>query len=374
MQRGATRPAQRTAKKVLVIGGAGYVGSVLVEELLTRGYAVKVFDRFLYGEHGLRDVRDRLEVVRGDMRAIDPVLFEGVAAVVNLGGLSNDPTAEFNPEANYETNTVATEHSARQAKAAGVERYVFASSCSIYDQGVEDPDADVVLDEEAPVRPRAAYSSSKFEGEQRLLPLADAGFCPVVLRKGTVYGWSPRMRFDLVVNTFVKDALARGRITIHYGGEMWRPLVDVRDAARAYLACLEAEPDKVRGQIFNVIFRNLRISELALRVQRALAEHGVAVQIDSDYGYTGVRSYRVSARKIAAVLDFRPLVTVEESVSNAVARLRGLPLAELEHPRHYNIRWLKILEEAAGVLGAHDALWGVTPADGSVARPLRTVR
>ena len=199
-------------------------------------------------------------------------------------------------------------------------------------------------------------------------------FCPVVLRKGTVYGWSPRMRFDLVVNTFVKDALARGRITIHFGGEMWRPLVDVRDAARAYLACLEAEPDKVRGQIFNVIFRNLRISELALRVQRALAEHGVAVQIDSDYGYTGVRSYRVSARKIAAVLDFRPLVTVEESVSNAVARLRDLPLAELEHPRHYNIRWLKILEEAAGVLRAHDALWGVAPADGSTVRPLRTVR
>ena len=168
------------------------------------------------------------------------------------------------------------------------------------------------------MHPRAAYSSSKFEAEQRLLPMADKHFCPVVLRKGTVYGWSPRMRFDLVVNTFLKDALTRGRITIHYGGEMWRPLVDVRDAARAYIACIEADDDKVRGQIFNVIYRNMRISELALRVKDVLAENGLTIEITPDYGYTGVRNYRVSARKIAQVLDFRPVVTIEESVANAL--------------------------------------------------------
>src|SRR4029079_911590 len=148
-------------------------------------------------------------------------------------------------------------------------------------------DADLILDEDSEVSPRAAYSSSKYEGEQRLLPLADQNFCPVVLRKGTVYGWSPRMRFDLVVNTFLKDALTRGRITIHYGGEMWRPLVDVRDAARAYLACIEADDDKVRGEIFNVIYRSQRISELALRVKEVLAENGLKIDITPDYGYTG---------------------------------------------------------------------------------------
>jgi len=347
------------AKKILVIGGAGYVGSVLVDELLRRGYAVKVFDRLIYGDAGLRDVRDRVEVVVGDMRAIEQSVFEDVATVVNLGGLSNDPTAEFNPDANYQMNTIATEVSAKQAKQAGVGRYIFASSCSIYDQGVEDPEADLVLDESSEVAPRAAYSSSKFEGEQRLLPMTDQSFCPVVLRKGTVYGWSPRMRFDLVVNTFLKDALTRGKITIHYGGEMWRPLVDVRDAARAYVACLEADEDKVRGQIFNVMFRNMRISELALRVQGALAEHGIKVDIDAAYGYTGVRNYRVSARKIASVLDFRPVVTIEESVANALSKLTGQSIAELENPRHYNIRWLKLLEEAEGVLGARGALWGI---------------
>lgn len=362
------------AKKILVIGGAGYVGCVLVDELLRRGYAVKIFDRLIYGDHGLRDVRDRVEVVSGDMRQMDQSVFEDVAAVVNLGGLSNDPTAEFNPDANYQMNTVATEVSAKQAKQAGVQRYIFASSCSIYDQGVEDPEADLILDEESEVSPRAAYSSSKYEGEQRLLPMADANFCPVVLRKGTVYGWSPRMRFDLVVNTFIKDALTSGKITIHYGGEMWRPLVDVRDAARAYIACIEADEDKVRGQVFNVSFRNMRISELALRVKGALAEHGVPAEIDAAYGYTGVRNYRVSAKKIATVLDFRPVVTVEESVANAMAKLKGITIAELQNPRHYNIRWLKFLEEAEGVLAADGALWGIpgTRNEPGTVRPIRS--
>jgi len=346
-------------KKILVIGGAGYIGCVLVEELLKRGYAVKVFDRLIYGDQGLREMRDRVEMVVGDMRAMDPSVFDGVAAVINLGGISNDPTAEFNPDANYEMNTIATETSAKQAKQAGIERYVFASSCSIYDQGVEDPEADLILDETAEVHPRAAYSSSKFEAEQRLLPMADKTFCPVVLRKGTVYGYSPRMRFDLVVNTFLKDALTRGRITIHYGGEMWRPLVDVRDAARAYIACVEADTDKVRGQIFNLIFRNMRISELALRVKETLAENGQPVEIVPAYGYTSVRNYRVSGRKIAQVLDFHPVVTIEESVANSLAKLQGLNPSQLEDPRYYNIRWLKLLEEAETVLGAPGALFGI---------------
>jgi nucleoside-diphosphate-sugar epimerase len=179
------------------------------------------------------------------------------------------------------------------------------------------------------------------------------------------------MRFDLVVNTFLKDALTRGKITIHYGGEMWRPLVDVRDAARAYVACIEADADKVRGQIFNVMYRNMRISELALRVQGVLVEHGIGCAIDAAYGYTGVRNYRVSARKIASVLDFRPVVTIEESVANALGQLSGQSVAELEDPRHYNIRWLKLLEEAERVLGAPGALWGM-PGKGETVRPIRS--
>jgi len=360
-------------KKVLVIGGAGYVGSVLVEELLKRGYAVKVFDRLIYGAQGLQNVRDRVELVVGDMRAMDAAVLEDVSTIINLGGLSNDPTAEFNPRANFEMNTVATEMLAKQAKQAGVQRFLFASTCSIYDQGVEDPEADLILDESSSVAPRAAYSSSKYEAEQRLLPMADDGFCPVVLRKGTVYGYSPRMRFDLVVNTFLKDALTRGKITIHYGGEMWRPLVDVRDVARAYIACLEADEHKVRGQIFNIIYRNMRISELALRVKEGLATHGVKIEIVPDYGYEGVRNYRVSARKIETVLDFRPVVTIEESVANCLEKLRSLSMTDFENPRYYNIRWLKLLEEAEQVLGAPGALFGI-PARGERTATVARIR
>src|SRR5262245_6718862 len=156
------------------------------------------------------------------MRAVPPTVLEGVDAVVNVGGLSNDPTAEYNPRANHEMNTVATTALARLCRARGVRRYVPASSCTIYDCGVLDAGADVLQDETSAVAPRAPYSVSKYEAERAILAMMGDGFCPVILRKGTVYGYSPRMRYDLVVNTFVRDALARGRLTLHHGGEMWR--------------------------------------------------------------------------------------------------------------------------------------------------------
>ncbi len=336
--------------KILLVGGAGYVGAVLAEELLERGYAVKILDRLYYGEDGLRDVRDRVELIVGDMRTVGPEVLEGVDAVVNLGGLSNDPTAEYNPQANYEMNTVATRKLAEFCKQQGVRRYVFASSCSIYDRGVGDDRKDILLDETAEVTPRAAYSRSKYEAERCLLELADQDFCPVILRKGTIYGFSPRMRYDLVVNTFVKDALSKGVLALHYGGEMWRPLVDVRDVARAYIVCLEAEEEKVRGEIFNVSFQNVRISELALRVREALRQVGVQVDIRPDYSYKGVRSYRVSAQKIERVLGVHPKVTIEDSVADMVEKIERYGYTDFDNPRYYNIRWMRLLEEAHKVI------------------------
>ena len=344
--------------KILVVGGAGYVGSVLVQELLDRGFAVKVFDRLYFGSDGLRDVADRVELSVGDMRSLPRGLLDDVEAVVNVGGLSNDPTAEYNPQANHEMNTVATLTLARHCVQAGVRRYVFASSCSIYDRGVVDEERDVVQDEESDVDPRAAYSGSKYAAERGLLEMASERFCPVLLRKGTIFGFSPRMRFDLVVNSFVKDALGRGAISLHYGGEMWRPLVDVRDAARAYILALQADESLVRGQVFNVVQRNYRIAELALRVRTALREAGVEADVAPDYGYRGVRSYRVSGRKIEQVLGYRAEVSVEDSVKNMVAQLRAQGTVDLEHPRHYNIRWLRLLEEADKVLKVTGSVFG----------------
>jgi nucleoside-diphosphate-sugar epimerase len=344
--------------RILIVGGAGYVGAVLTRELLDRGYAVRVADRLYFGDAALREVRDRVDLVVADIRTLPADVLQDVDGVVNVAGLSNDPTAEYNPSANHEMNTVATVRLAEQCRAAGVRRYIFGSSCSIYDRGVGDDGQDVMMDETAAVQPRAAYATSKYEAEQQLLAMAAPDFCPVVLRKGTVFGFSPRMRYDLVVNTFVKDALSRGQITIYYGGEMWRPLLDVRDAARAYITCLEATEALVRGQVFNVAFQNVRISELALRVRTALRALGVDVDIVPDYSYRGVRSYRVSARKIQQVLGFSAKVDVEEAVREMVTSIRRYGFEDFDNPRYYNIRWMQFLEEAERTLAVTGSVFG----------------
>jgi nucleoside-diphosphate-sugar epimerase len=336
--------------KVLVVGGAGYVGSILAEELLERGYAVRILDRLYYGDAGITNIRDRVELIKGDMRAVPDVVFEDVDAVINLGGLSNDPTAEYNPRANFEINTVATKNIAEQSRKAGIHRYIFASSCSIYDRGVGNDEKDVLLNEESEVDPRAAYSRSKYDAERLLLEMAGSDFCPVILRKGTIFGFSPRMRYDLVVNSFVKDALSKKCLTVHYGGEMWRPMLDIRDAARAYIACLQADEGAIRGQIFNVNFRNFRISELALRVREVLRQKGINADISPDYGYRGVRSYRVSAMKIEHALGIKPIVSIEESVGEMVEKIDQYNFTDFDNPRYYNIRWLKLLEESSSIV------------------------
>jgi len=330
---------------VLVVGGAGYLGCVLTEELLNRGYAVTLFDRLFFGDFGMRRFRDRIRLLTGDIRATSPAIFDNVSAVINLGGLSNDPTAEYNPDANHQMNTVATRTLGEMAKKAGVQRYIFASSCSIYDVGVVDEERDVLLNEESPVQPRAAYAVSKLAGERELMSLHDADFSPVMLRMGTLFGFSPRMRYDLVVNTFVKDAFLKGAITLHYGGQMWRPLVDVRDAARAYILALEAPDSLVSGQIFNIVAENYRISELALRVREGLRECGVNTEICSQFQYAGIRNYRVSGKKIAHTLNYKPVISVEESVKHMVQQIREHGYTDFDNDRYYNIRWMKLLEQ-----------------------------
>jgi nucleoside-diphosphate-sugar epimerase len=340
-----------TVHRILLVGGAGYIGSVLARELLEHGFAVRVLDRLFYGAQGLEAIRDRVELIVADMRRLEPAHFAGVDAVINIGGLSNDPTAEYNPTATHEMNTAAAARLGELARSAGVRRYILASSCSIYDRGGVDDQNDLVADEDADVHPQAAYALSKYEAERRLLAMAGPDFCPVVLRKGTVFGFSPRLRFDLVVNTFVKDALSQGTIVLFRGGEMWRPLVDVRDVARAYIRCVAADEAGVRGQIFNVAACNMRISELALRVRTVLRDLGMVVDIRPDYAYCGVRSYRVSTQKIERVLGFKAMVSVEEAVRDMVGQLRRCKIDDFNDPRYYNLRWLRMLEETEAILG-----------------------
>lgn len=332
--------------RVLVVGGGGYIGVVLCEQLLELGYDVRVLDRLYFGHTGLWGIQDRAEVVVGDMRSVDPAVLDAVDAVVNLGGLSSDPTAEYNPEATYKINTLATRDMAAACKERGIQRYVFASSCSVYDKGVLDDDANLLQTEESELAPTATYAKSKYDAERYLIDLADEDFCPVMLRKGTVYGFSPRMRYDLVVNTFVKDAFSNGVLNLHMGGEMWRPLLEIRDAARAYIACVEAPADKVRGEIFNVVNQNFRISEVGLRVREALRPFDVDVDLKPTYGISGVRNYRVSGDKISRVLGFQPSISIEDSVTDLVTQMRRHDYTDFANPRYYNIQWMTLLEEA----------------------------
>jgi nucleoside-diphosphate-sugar epimerase len=247
---------------------------------------------------------------------------------------------------------------AELCKTCGVRKYIFASSCSIYDQGVGDESKDLLLSELSEVRPSAAYSSSKYQAERFLLEMADDDFCPVILRKGTVYGFSPRMRYDLVVNTFVKDALAKGIITLHFGGEMWRPLVSVRDVARAYIAILNAPESQVHAEIFNVSYRNYRISELALRAREVLRSAGIAVDIKPDYSYKGVRSYRVSNQKFVKAIGIQPSISIEDSIIDMVNNIQRFELTDFDNPRYYNIRWMRMLEEANKIINVTGSVFG----------------
>ncbi len=327
---------------ILVTGGAGYIGAVTVRELLDKGFAVRVLDKFLYGDAPLDDVRTRIDCISGDLCTFDEAVLDGVDVVIHLAGLSNDPTAEFNPEANRRLNTDATRTLAEACKRKGIKRFIFSSSCAVYDRGMMAED--VIQDEDAAVEPRAAYATSKHAAERALLALADKDFQPTIFRQGTVYGWSPRMRYDLVVNTFVRCAFESGRLTVHCGGEMWRPLVDVTDVAKCYLACIQADLKDVGGQIFNLAYKNFRILELAHWVRKAL-DGIVPVEIEVEYGSSTARDYRVSTKKLERILGFRPRVSVEESARHMARKIQAGIHADFHNPRYYNIQWLELLVE-----------------------------
>lgn len=337
---GLAPDAPAPGQTILVTGGAGYIGCVLVPRLLERGYQVRVLDRLYWGEPPLAHVRDRVEIVHADVREIPPSALEGIDGVIHLAGLSNDPTAEFDPEANWQMNAVATEELGLACVERGIERLVFASSCSLYD-GLPPG----MHDETAAIEPVGAYATSKRYGEERLFELIEQGLTPVVLRNGTVYGHSPRMRFDLVVNTFVKDALLNGELSLHGGGWMWRPLVDVRDVSDAMIAAYEGPADAVRGEVFNVLHSNYQIRELAMLVAGSVQLLGRGVRLTETPAPRLTRDYECSNVKLAERLGFYPSRSVVEAVSDILAMIDVDDRAMLTDPRHYNIRWLELLRE-----------------------------
>lgn len=342
--------------RIFVTGGAGYIGAVLVPMLLERGYEVRVLDRLYWGTEPLAPYLDDIEVIEGDVRDLPRGVLDGVDAVVHLAGLSNDPTAEFAPVANWKMNAEATDSLARSCVAAGIQRFTFGSSCSVYDS----LPAGVVYDEDAALTPRGAYAGSKAQAEVYLRKATDAGFRPTILRQGTVYGVSPRMRYDLVVNTFVRDAMRLGALRLHGGGAMHRPLVDIRDVAEAHIACLEAPLDRVGAQTFNVLHRNLPISQVAEAVVAAFACRGTAVEVQHAPLPPIVREYQCANDRLPAATGFAPSRSLEQVLPELIAHAEGVS-SDFDNPRYYNIDWMTPMRaeiESPAVSRLADAVGG----------------
>jgi nucleoside-diphosphate-sugar epimerase len=302
-------------ERVLVTGAGGYIGSSLVPMLLAEGYKVRALDRFFFGRDALGE-HPQLERIQADSRRLEPALLEGVDHVIDLVAISNDPSGELFQDATWQINHESRVQCARLAKAAGVKRYLLPSSCSIY--GFQDPE--VICAESHPTNPLTTYARANEMAEQGVLPLADAHFCVVVLRQATVYGYSPRMRFDLAINGMTYGAWKTGVLPLMRDGSQWRPMVHVRDAASAQIFMLRTPREQVSGQLFNVgsAANNYQLGPLAETIREVLPK---AVRIDW-YGDPDHRSYRVGFDKIEA-LGWKASYTAREGALEIFEKLEA---------------------------------------------------
>jgi len=315
-------------------GGAGYLGSVLVPKLLDRGYEVDVVDLFWFGDH----LPSEAGIIRKDIFDINPEDLQPYQQVVFLAGLSNDPMAEYSPSQNFIFNAAAPAYLAYIAKKAKVKRYVYACSCSVY--GYTDNE---LFDEGRPVSSSYPYGISKLQGEQAVMNLLDDDFSVISLRKGTVSGYSPRMRLDLIVNTMFKSGIRDREITVN-DPSIWRPIVSIEDATNAYVRAIEAS-EKISG-IFNIASGNYTVGEVGDLVKMAIEEQlGIRVHLTIHHK-KDFRNYKVSIQKAENTLSFHPNHDVKSIVRNLIEHMDDFQ--DWDNPQYYNIETLKLL--AAGGL------------------------
>jgi len=317
--------------KIFVAGGAGYIGSYLVPVLTAHGYDVHVNDLLWFGNHLPPDVR----VTRSDLFACTGEDFEGFDQVIFLAGLSNDPMAEFSPAENFISNAALPAYLALMAKRAGVRRFIHASSCSVYGYAVNQ-----LYDEEAPTTCTYPYGISKLQGERGVHHFQDDGFSVISLRQGTVSGYSPRMRLDLIVNTMFKSAMTERQITVN-NPSIWRPVFSISDVAIAFLRAIQA--DYSISGVFNVASENCTVGHAGDLVKTELERlTGDTIRLNlrdiQDY-----RNYKVSIDKARTELGFQPSASLKDIVADLFVH-REL-FSDLDNDKYYNIKVFQKLDE-----------------------------
>jgi len=324
--------------RVLVTGHRGYIGVEMVPMLREAGFEVTGLDTGYFDDSDFANAPEPIPSLAVDLRDVTADHLRGFHAVIHLGALSNDPLGDLNPELTYDINLRASVNIAKAAKAAGLERYIFASSCSLYGAG-----ADGHLTETAAFNPVTPYGESKVRTELEVAPLADSTFAPVFLRNATAYGVSRRLRADIVVNNLVGHAVTTGKITMTSDGSPWRPLVHIRDISRGVIAALTAPADAVRGQAFNIgrTPENFRVRQIAEMIAQIVpgSQATFAAGASPD-----ARNYRVDFGKAETALPgFTPEWTLRrgiEELYEAYTRY-GMTEQEFMGPRYYRLKVIK---------------------------------
>ncbi len=362
------RPATKEskAKKILVIGGAGYIGSALLPKLLDRGYHVRLLDLFLFGKEPIVNVigHPNLQIIHADFRHVDRIVqaMNGMDEVIHLGAIVGDPACSVDQELTVEVNLMAVRMIAEVAKGSGIKRFCFASTCSVYGA------SDEILDERSHLHPLSLYARSKLASEKVLMQMADDQFSPVILRFGTVYGLSGRTRFDLVINLLTAKAVKEGKITV-FGGGQWRPFLHVNDAALALLKAVEGPTDLIHGQVFNVGSneQNYQLGDAAHIIQ-SLVPQAEVVDMGAD---TDFRNYRVDFSKIKKMLGFTPEWSLEQGVKQVIAAFEKGEVRDYRSPMYSNVKFL--VDEANSRLIRREKGWAyelikeeVKPENGSI--------
>lgn len=316
--------------KILLAGGAGYIGSVLAPALIDHGYDVEVIDALWFGCHLPKEIK----VIDKELFECKKEDFDGYDQMIFLAGLSNDPMAEFNPAKNFVDNGALPSYLAYKAKKAGVKRFIYASSCSVYGYTV-----DRLYDEESPTVSNYPYGISKLQGERGVLQMQDENFSVIAIRQGTISGFSPRMRFDLIVNTMFKTAAVEKKIMVS-NPSIWRPVYDIRDAANAFVRAVQANYS-ING-VFNATSDNYTVGQVADLVKYEVEKKtGDKIRLDIK-NIQDFRNYKVSINKARTYLGFQPLYTIKDIIDNLFDHMDSF--GDFEKDEFYNIRTFKKLQ------------------------------